>query len=74
MIILSNSAPYASIHEEGGYDAAKLIKSPYVKSYVSGVVLGGNIHARPFMRPSKQVLRAPQKLIEAKMKQYGWIK
>ena len=52
-------------------DKPKRIKTG-LQGGVVGAVLGGKIHARPFMTPSKQVLRAPKKLLMDKMKRYGW--
>lgn len=49
-----------------------VLKDPYVQGGVSGVVLGGKIHARPFMTPSGQVLEAYKKLTEAEMASFGW--
>lgn len=51
---------------------AIVLKEPYVQGGVAGVVLGGKIHARPFMTPSGQVLEAYRKLTEAEMVSYGW--
>lgn len=72
-IVLSAAAEYASEHELGGASGGAVIKEPYVQGGARGVLVGGQIHARPFMRPSKQVLRAPASLIEDRMRQYGWI-
>lgn len=71
-VILSSSAPYATEHEFGQHSSGVVIKSPYVQGGAAGVATGGKIHARPFMRPSKQVLKAPIKLIGEKLKQFGW--
>lgn len=73
-IVLYNTAPYASEQENGGYTTTTTVRGAYTRGGVSGVVLGGNVQARHFMRPSKQVLNAPRKLIEARMKKYGWSK
>jgi len=71
-ITLSSNVPYASIHEEGGNDGGRTIKGTHVGGGATGALLGGNIVARPFMKPSQKILRGPQRLIEEKMKEFGW--
>ena len=71
-ITLKSTAPYASSHELGEASDSKVLQSPYVTGDVNSVKVGGNITARPFMKPSPQVLRSPRQLIETRIKRYGW--
>lgn len=71
-IIIGNRVRYAQEHEEGGQSKKATIKAPYVRGGAHAVVTGGNIHARPFMNPSKRVLKAPNLLIHKKIRSYGW--
>ena len=71
-IELYNKTPYASEHELGGQTKPVKIKEPYVQGGASAVITGGDVEARPSMKPSKQVLRSPMKLVENKMRGFGW--
>lgn len=71
-IELYNKTPYASDHEEGGSGNGRTLKQPYVNGGASGVVFGGDVVARPSMKPSKQVLQAPYKLFNRKLKELKW--
>lgn len=74
VIQLYNNTPYASDHEQGGNSGTyKTIKKPYVHNGANAAVLGGNVEKRPSMQPSAQVLSTPQRLLENKMKEYGWL-
>jgi phage gpG-like protein len=73
-VTLSSNAPYASEHELGGGSGGAKVSGNYVRGDVSAVAMGGKVVARPFMRPSKQILRAPYMLLIDKMNQYGWTK
>lgn len=73
LIKLYNNVPYASEHETGvGNTGGTTVKPPYTRGGVTGVHFGGNVVARPHMVPSKQVLRAPMRLLCEKMKEFGW--
>ena len=74
IITLSSNSPYASEHELGGSSGGARVGGTYVRGDVSAVAMGGKIVARPFMRPSKQILRAPYRLLMDKMNRYGWLK
>lgn len=71
-VMLYSNAPYASEHELGQQSGKAVIKDRFVTGGAKGVAVGGKLHARPFMKPSKQVLRAPYRLIVERMKRYGW--
>lgn len=71
-IVLSSSSPYAKIHNEGGHDKSKKVSGSYVRGDVKAVAFGGNIVARPFMNPSKQVRRLLFTLVLKRMRKYGW--
>lgn len=71
-ITLYNNVLYAEEHETGKATKKATIKQPYVQGGVKGVVTGGNITARPFMKPSNKLLRSPQRLVENKLKELGW--
>lgn len=71
-VTLYNRVPYASEHETGGSSARAVIKEPFVKNGASGVVTGGKITARPFMKPSRRVLNTPYRELGRKMKSFGW--
>lgn len=72
-IVLYNTVPYAQVHEtgQGAPEKMKPVREPYAKTDTT-VLLGGNIQARPFMKPSKMVRRAPARLLNAKMRSFGW--
>ena len=72
-VVLSSSAPYARDHNEGSAGgSSKVIKAPYVRGGTKGIITGGTIVARPFMYPSKKVVKMPYTLLNKKMKLYGW--
>lgn len=71
-IILYNNVPYAEEHETGKYSSKTVVRPPYTSGGAQGVITGGNIHARPFMKPSQGVLRSPYKLLNDKIKKIGW--
>ena len=72
-ITLYNNVPYASEHELGSIaSVGTVIKGPYVRGGAKSVMTGSSIYARPFMQPSKQVLRAPLRLMQVKMRSFGW--
>lgn len=72
-IILNNRVKYASDHEEGNIKSkVARIKEPYVRGGAKTVITGGNIVARPFMKPSKKILRMPSSLIDKKIRSFGW--
>lgn len=73
VIELYNDTPYASEHELGGQSDSVVVKPPQVRD-VSSIKVGGNIEARPFMRPSKQVLQAPYRGLINKIEEFGWVK
>lgn len=74
-IELSSGVPYASDHElGGGSGGGTLVKGRYVTGGASGVVLGGRVVARPFMKPSQEVLESPYRLLVSKMSSFGWTK
>ena len=72
LITLYNEVPYTAVHEMGGYERAKVKKKGRNVRGVSSVLLGGKIQARPFMRPSKQVRRAPSTFLQRKLKSFKW--
>lgn len=71
-INLYNRTPYAKEHEEGGNASTTVIKPPYLSGGAAGVVTGGEITKRSSMQPSEQVLNSPQRLVEDKIKSFGW--
>ena len=73
-VTLYNNVRYAEDHELGKTTRKMTIRSPYVTNGATGVVTGGNIVARPFMKPSSQVLRSPIRLTESKIRSLGWQK
>lgn len=72
-IELYNDTPYASEHELGGQSDSVIVKPPKIRD-ASSIKVGGNIEARPFMRPSKQVLRSPYQGLVSKIEEFGWEK
>lgn len=72
VIGLTSSVPYAKEQNEGGGSGGTRVKGKYVQGGVSAVLLGGRIHARPFMTPSKRVLDLPYSLLVARIKKLGW--
>lgn len=72
-IILGNRTNYAKDHNEGVSNSKKAkIKPPYVRGGASAAIMGGEIQARPFMRPSKKILLMPPTLIRKKIRSFGW--
>lgn len=71
-IVLYNNVHYASEHQIGGVSSSVTIKPPYVHNGAEGVIMGGRIEARPYMTPSKHILKAPARLVGNKMRSYGW--
>lgn len=71
-IELYNNVEYAEEHEMGKMTGVVTIKPPYVHNGAQSVLTGGQIHARPHMKPSKRVLYSPQSLVQSKMKSFGW--
>jgi len=69
---LYSTAPYAEEHEYGLRSGKATIPSRYLVGGAKGAAVGGKLHARPFMRPSKVILRAPIKLLTKRMDKYGW--
>ena len=63
---------YAKVQNEGGRDTPKKIHGKYVRSDVKTVMFGGGVTARPFMTPSRHVLRLPYSLLVARIKKLGW--
>lgn len=70
---LYSNVPYAGAHDNGGvYGKPKAITEPYVMNGAKAVITGEQMVARPFMKPSKRVLRAPYTFVGARMRRYGW--
>lgn len=72
-IELYNDVPYASEHELGEMSNSTIVKPPQIRD-ASSIKMGGDIEARPFMRPSKQVLQAPFRGLVSKIEEFGWEK
>lgn len=71
-INLYNNTPYAKEHEEGGTSEPAVIKPPYVAAGATSVVTGGEVTKRTSMKPSEQILKTPLRLVEDKMRSFGW--
>lgn len=66
-ITLYSNVSYARLQAEGGTSPVEFVpKNKITGAYA--VKVGGKIYPRPFMTPSKQVLQAPSKLVEKKIK------
>jgi hypothetical protein len=71
-VSLGNRVKYAKDHNEGTNNAREVtLKYPWTRGGAT-IKTGGSIHARPFMYPSKRVLRMPYVLIVRKMRTFGW--
>jgi len=73
-VVASNRVKYAKDHNEGVSGSKRAaIKEPYIRSGARVVFTGGNITARPFMNPSKKVLKMPATLLRKKLRLNGWL-
>lgn len=69
---LYSTVPYAVEHELGLQSGKAKVGGQYLIGGASGAAVGGKLHARPFMRPSHLIRRAPVKLLMKQLDKLGW--
>jgi len=71
-VTLSNRMEYAKDHNDGATQSRNVtIRPPYTRGGAT-IKTGGKIFARPFMHPSKKVLKMPYVLVVRKIRAFGW--